>query len=147
MKTIDLDIQYAEYFALKQYEALKDKSVTALTTLDMGTGAGNDFLGWQKLPSETPADLLDRINKTAARLRANGQIAFQYADAEGDATLDSPANPNGSTEAIEGIISPDGRILGKMGHSERWADGLMKNIAGNKEQNIFRNAVNYFRKK
>ncbi len=71
MKTIDLDIQYAEYFALKQYEALKDKSVTALTTLDMGTGAGNDFLGWQKLPSETPADLLDRINKTAARLRAN----------------------------------------------------------------------------
>ena len=83
----------------------------------------------------------------AARLRANGQIAFQYADAEGDATLDSPANPNGSTEAIEGIISPDGRILGKMGHSERWADGLMKNIAGNKEQNIFRNAVNYFRKK
>lgn len=83
----------------------------------------------------------------AARLRANGQIAFQYADAEGDATLDSPANPNGSTEAIEGIISPDGRILGKMGHSERWAEGLMKNIAGNKEQNIFRNAVNYFRKK
>ena len=83
----------------------------------------------------------------AAQLRANGQIAFQYADAEGDATLDSPANPNGSTEAIEGIISPDGRILGKMGHSERWAEGLMKNIAGNKEQNIFRNAVNYFRKK
>ncbi len=83
----------------------------------------------------------------AARLRANGQIAFQYADAEGDATLDSPANPNGSTEAIEGIISPDGRILGKMGHSERWTEGLMKNISGNKEQNIFRNAVNYFRKK
>lgn len=83
----------------------------------------------------------------AAELRANGQIAFQYTDAEGNATMTSPENPNGSTEAIEGICSPDGRILGKMGHSERWDDGLMKNISGNKQQNLFRNAVNYFRKK
>ena len=83
----------------------------------------------------------------AAELRKNGQIAFQYADAEGNATMSSPENPNGSTEAIEGICSPDGRILGKMGHSERWGEGLMKNIAGNKDQNLFRNAVNYFRKK
>lgn len=81
----------------------------------------------------------------AAQLRANGQIAFQYADAEGNATMDSPANPNGSVEAIEGIISPDGRILGKMGHSERFADGLMKNIHGNKMQNLFKNAINYFK--
>ncbi len=85
--------------------------------------------------------------KLAAELRRNGQIAFQYADAEGNATMTSPANPNGSTEAIEGIISPDGRILGKMGHSERWHEGLMKNISGNKNQNIFANAVRYFRKK
>jgi phosphoribosylformylglycinamidine synthase len=83
----------------------------------------------------------------AATLRRNGQIAFQYADSEGNATMDSPANPNGSTEAIEGIISPDGLILGKMGHSERYEDGLMKNIAGNKRQNLFANAVSYFRKK
>lgn len=82
----------------------------------------------------------------AAKLRANGQIAFQYADAAGNATMTSPANPNGSTEAIEGIISPDGRILGKMGHSERYADGLMKNIHGNKRQNLFANAVRYFKK-
>ncbi len=80
----------------------------------------------------------------AATLRKNGQIAFQYADSEGNATMDSPANPNGSTEAIEGIISPDGLILGKMAHSERYADGLMKNIAGNKSQNLFANAVAYF---
>lgn len=80
----------------------------------------------------------------AARLREAGQIAFQYADACGDATMRSPENPNGSVEAIEGIISPDGRILGKMGHSERYAEGLMKNISGDKEQNIFRNAVRYF---
>ena len=86
-------------------------------------------------------------SEVAAQLRAAGQIAFQYADAEGNATMHSPENPNGSTEAIEGIISPDGRILGKMAHSERYEDGLMKNIAGNKEQNLFRNAVKYFQKK
>ena len=82
----------------------------------------------------------------AATLRKNGQIAFQYADSEGNATMDSPANPNGSTEAIEGIISPDGLILGKMAHSERYDTGLMKNIYGDKRQNIFANAVAYFRK-
>lgn len=85
--------------------------------------------------------------KLAAELRKNGQIAFQYADADGNATMTSPANPNGSTEAIEGIISPDGRILGKMGHSERYGEGLMKNIHGNKNQNLFANAVNYFKSK
>ena len=82
----------------------------------------------------------------AKALYEAGQIAFQYADAEGNATMHSPENPNGSTMAIEGIISLDGRILGKMGHSERYEEGLMKNIAGNKEQNLFRNAVKYFRK-
>ena len=79
------------------------------------------------------------------KLKDNGQIAFQYVDASGNATMESPFNPNGSVEAIEGIISPDGMILGKMAHSERYAEGLMKNIAGNKNQNIFRNAINYFR--
>ena len=83
----------------------------------------------------------------AKALYEAGQIAFQYADAEGNATMHSPENPNGSTMAIEGIISPDGRILGKMGHSERFEEGIMKNIAGNKDQNLFRNAVRYFRKK
>lgn len=81
------------------------------------------------------------------KLRKNGQIAFQYVDAEGEPTLESPFNPNGSVEAIEGIISPDGKILGKMAHSERFAEGLMKNIPGNKNQNLFANAVAYFRKK
>lgn len=83
----------------------------------------------------------------AETLHKNGQIAFQYVDAEGNATMDSPANPNGSTQAIEGIISPDGLILGKMGHSERYDNGLMKNIPGNKRQNLFANAVAYFRKR
>ncbi|MCH5238979.1 MAG: phosphoribosylformylglycinamidine synthase [Muribaculaceae bacterium] len=78
------------------------------------------------------------------QLKENGQIAFQYADREGNATLESPYNPNGSLEAIEGIISPDGLILGKMAHSERYDSGLMKNISGNKSQNIFANAVKYY---
>ena len=78
-------------------------------------------------------------------LKDNGQIAFQYVDSEGNATMESPFNPNGSYEAIEGIISPDGLILGKMAHSERFDDDLMKNIHGNKRQNLFANAVNYFK--
>ncbi|MDE5842300.1 MAG: phosphoribosylformylglycinamidine synthase [Muribaculaceae bacterium] len=81
----------------------------------------------------------------AEKLLAAGQIAFQYADPGGHATMTSPYNPNGSTFAIEGIISPDGLILGKMGHSERYAEGLMKNIHGNKNQNLFSNAVRYFK--
>jgi len=84
--------------------------------------------------------------EVADQLFANGQIAFQYVDAKGNATMHSPENPNGSTLAIEGVISPDGRILGKMAHSERYAKGLMRNIYGDKEQNLFRNAVAYFRK-
>ena len=82
----------------------------------------------------------------AETLMKNGQVAFQYADADGNATMCSPENPNGSVYAIEGVISPDGQILGKMAHSERYADGLMKNISGNRRQNIFANAVAYFRK-
>ena len=84
--------------------------------------------------------------KMLKQLLDNGQIAFQYADpATGDATMQSPYNPNGSSFAIEGIISPDGQILGKMGHSERYREGLMKNVHGDKHQNIFRNAVRYFK--
>ena len=82
----------------------------------------------------------------AARLAENGQIAFQYVDAAGHATMHSPENPNGSVMAIEGIISPCGQILGKMAHSERYSDGLMLNIPGEKHQNLFRNAVEYFSK-
>lgn len=81
----------------------------------------------------------------AKKLAESGQIAFQYVDSEGHATMESPYNPNGSVYAIEGIVSPDGKILGKMAHSERWSDGLMQNIPGNKDQNLFANAVAYFK--
>lgn len=77
---------------------------------------------------------------------SNGQIAFQYVDTEDNPTMTSPYNPNGSYYAIEGIISKDGLILGKMGHTERYEENVFKNIEGNKKQDIFTNAMNYFRK-
>ena len=83
----------------------------------------------------------------ARELFENGQVAFQYADASGAPTTDAPFNPNGSSYGIEGIISRDGKILGKMGHTERYTEGLFKNIAGEKCQNIFENAVRYFQGK
>ena len=82
----------------------------------------------------------------AGELFANGQVAFQYVDPEGRATAEAPYNPNGSSYAIEGLVSRDGQILGKMGHTERYEKNLFKNIAGEKEQSLFRNAVDYFRK-
>jgi phosphoribosylformylglycinamidine synthase len=80
------------------------------------------------------------------QLIENGQIATQYVDFEGNPTSDIHFNPNNSYNAVEGILSPDGRILGKMGHSERYEENLFKNISGNKQQDIFKNAVEYFRK-
>ena len=81
----------------------------------------------------------------AQELFEKGQVAFQYADPQtGEPTMTSPYNPNGSTCAIEGIISPDGQILGKMGHSERFEKNVFRNIPQNLEQPIFDNAVKYF---
>ncbi len=85
--------------------------------------------------------------KIAKDLFKNGQVAFQYVDYNNEPTMLYPMNPNGSTMAIEGIVSEDGLILGKMGHTERYENNLFKNIWGNKHQDIFRNAMNYFMKK
>lgn len=79
-----------------------------------------------------------------AELRANGQIFSQYVDFEGKPSMDSKYNPNGSVHAIEGITSKNGQIIGKMGHSERYEDGLFQNIPGNKDQHLFTSAVKYF---
>lgn len=78
-------------------------------------------------------------------LFANGQVATQYVDLDGRVTNEFKYNPNGSSYGIEGILSPDGKIFGKMGHSERVGYGLYKNVVGDVEQNIFRNGVGYFR--
>ncbi len=79
------------------------------------------------------------------KMKANGQVATQYADLEGKPTMLSPFNPNGSTWAIEGITSPDGRVLGKMGHSERIGENLYKNVEGSFDMKIFESGVRYFK--
>ena len=78
------------------------------------------------------------------RLAENGQIATQYVDLEGNPTMDAAFNPNGSVYAIEGITSPDGRVFGKMGHSERIGQGLYRNVPGEYDIQMFRAAVKYF---
>lgn len=87
------------------------------------------------------------VNEELAKeLFDNGQVAFRYAEPIDECvTMHSPYNPNGSYYAIEGIISKNGQILGKMGHSERYENNLFKNIAANLEQPLFDNAVKYFR--
>lgn len=79
------------------------------------------------------------------KLAKSGQIATQYVDPDGNPTNDVQYNPNGSAFAIEGITSPDGRIFGKMGHSERTGSGLYRNVPGKYDIGMFRNAVNYFK--
>ncbi|HHD2603406.1 TPA: phosphoribosylformylglycinamidine synthase [Clostridium perfringens] len=86
-----------------------------------------------------PEDLLKELVE-------NDQIATQYVDLEGNMAMNMPYNPNGSSLAIEGITSRDGRILGKMGHSERIGENLYKNIPGEFDQKLFKSGVDYFRK-
>ena len=78
------------------------------------------------------------------RLFANGQVATQYVNDRGEATMDEFWNPNGSYQAIEGITSPDGRILGKMAHSERRGEAVAINIYGEQDMKIFASGVRYF---
>ena len=78
-------------------------------------------------------------------LLENGQVAPQYVEFDGEVSMDMPYNPSGSMLGIEGITSKCGRVLGKMGHSERIGENLYKNIIGNFDQKIFKAGVNYFR--
>ena len=79
------------------------------------------------------------------KMHRNGQIATQYVDLNGKPTMESPYNPNGSAWAIEGITSPNGRVFGKMGHSERTGKDLYKNFNGNFDMKIFESGVKYFK--
>jgi phosphoribosylformylglycinamidine synthase len=80
-----------------------------------------------------------------ARMRIRGQIATQYVDENGVPSMLIPFNPNGSVNAVEGITSPDGRVLGKMGHSERIGEDIAKNVSGNKDQQLFEAGVAYYK--
>lgn len=84
-------------------------------------------------------------SKELEKLAANGQIATQYCDLSGKPTMEYPFNPNGSAWAIEGIISPDGRVFGKMGHAERTGENLYKNCCGNFDMKLFESGVKYFK--
>lgn len=84
-------------------------------------------------------------DEVVMKLAENGQIATQYVDLDGNPTNDIRYNPNNSVYAIEGITSPDGRVIGKMGHSERWNDGLYKNVPGNYDIKMFKSAVEYYK--
>ena len=81
----------------------------------------------------------------ARSLAENGQVATQYVDLDGNPSMDTAFNPNGSIFAIEGITSPDGRVLGKMGHSERIGQGLYKNVPGDYDMKLFESAAKYFK--
>ena len=108
---------------------LKNTKVGQIFTVPVSHGEGRFF-----------AD-----EKTVLQLAQNGQIATQYVDLSGKPTADVRFNPNNSVCAIEGITSPDGRVFGKMGHSERIGYGLYKNVYANYDMQIFRSAVEYFK--
>ena len=96
-------------------------------------------VNYKKTHSQTLLPMLDELVK-------NGQVATQYVDLEGNATADVHFNPNGSLYAIEGITSPDGRVFGKMGHSERIGPALYRNVPGTYDMHLFASAVRYFKK-
>jgi len=109
---------------------LKNTKVGQIFTVPISHGEGK-FLADEELVKQ---------------LAQNGQIATQYVDLNGNPTYDVRYNPNGSIYAVEGITSPDGRVFGKMGHSERIGYGLYKNVYAEYDMQIFRSAVEYFKK-
>ncbi|HWR42341.1 phosphoribosylformylglycinamidine synthase [Sporomusa sp.] len=117
------------------------KVVSTLSPWLSNTKAGEVFV----IPASHGEGRFYATDEEIARLAANGQIATQYVDFDGRATYDVKFNPNGSFSAIEAITSPDGRVLGKMGHSERIGNNVAINIPGNKDQQLFSAGVNYFK--
>ena len=83
--------------------------------------------------------------KMLLEMDMNGQIAFQYAGSDGVPSMDITVNPNGSVWAIDGICSPDGRVLGKMAHPERYGEYVAKNVLGNKYLPLFEGGIRYFK--
>lgn len=116
--------------ARRDLRGLREQRWEIFTPFPFRTGEGR-FLASQELIEQ---------------LAANGQIATQYAGLDGYATMDIAFNPNGSVCAIEGITSPDGRVFGKMGHSERIGPALYRNVPGDYDMHLFASAVRYFKK-
>jgi len=116
------------------------KVVSTLSPWFNGVSAGDIF----SIPVSHGEGRFIADTKIIEELQKNGQIASQYVDLEGKPSMDIKYNPNGSYNAIEAITSPDGRVLGKMGHSERVGTDILKNICGNKDQKIFESGIKYF---
>ena len=127
----NLDQHQKEYILREQMKVIRD---------ELGDGAGSDADRFEEQLKQ-----LEAPEEVLQELAANGQIATQYVDFEGNPTGDIMFNPNGSMYAIEGMTSPDGRVFGKMGHAERIGDGLYKNVPGRYDMQMFASAVEYFK--
>lgn len=127
--------------ARHQSMMVKTKVVSKLSPWFNKVNLGDEFI----VPISHGEGRFMASKEVVSELIKNGQIATQYVDFEGNATYDIAYNPNNSIYAIEGITSKDGRILGKMGHSERAYRNILKNIPGNKDQKIFEAGIEYFK--
>ena len=127
--------------ARHQSKMVQTKVVSKLSPWFSGVELGEEFT----IPISHGEGRFIVSKELEKKLIENGQIATQYVDLKGNATYDIRYNPNGSVDAIEAITSPDGRILGKMGHSERSYKEIIKNIPGRKDQKIFESGINYYR--
>lgn len=127
--------------ARHQSKIVKTKVVSKLSPWFNKVNLGDEFV----IPISHGEGRFVANDEVLKELKENGQIAVQYVDLEGNATYDIAYNPNGSSLAIEGITSKDGRILGKMGHSERSYTGIIKNVPGNPDQKIFESGIEYFK--
>mgnify|MGYP005775189455 FL=1 len=128
--------------ARHQSKLVNTKIVSKLSPWFSKVDLGEEFM----IPISHGEGKFVASDEVMKELIKNGQIATQYVDLDGNATYDIEYNPNGSSYAVEGITSPDGRILGKMGHSERsYRNDILKNVPGNKDQKIFESGVEYYR--
>lgn len=119
----------------------RTKVVSNLSPWFNSIKAGDEFM----IPVSHGEGRFVAKDEVIKELFAKGQVCTQYVDTLGNPAIDMPYNPNGSYYAIEGITSPDGRILGKMGHSERITKGTLINIPGEKDQKLFESGINYFK--
>ncbi len=150
-------LPYGEYRQLTKHDATLTNNVihrhiSAIVTTRLSSNASpwltNCVPGeLTKVPISHGEGRLKVDPKQAAEWFKNGQVVFQYCDPKGQPTMDPIYNLNGSDQAIEGLISPNGQILGKMGHTERIRQDLYKNIPGMAEHKLFQNGIEYFKKR
>lgn len=127
--------------ARHQSKLVNTKVVSKLSPWFSKVNLGEEFI----IPISHGEGKFVASDEVMKELMKNGQIATQYVDLAGNASMDIAFNPNGSMYAVEGITSKDGRILGKMGHSERsYRSDILKNVPGNKDQKLFESGVEYY---